>query len=367
MNNRTPKYILISNYIINEIQKGVFRTDDKLPSESELMKMFSVSRIVVVNALNTLKKSGIIYRIAGKGSFVSKDTATETQDNRAHLLPELKSHCVHFLISGIVDSYSVNITHSLMVELSRRNINCYVAYTYNDKEVESKLVERAISSGIEGIILYPCDQELYSQALLKATEINYPVVVIDHDLPGLGLCCVSTDNESATRKAVSHLLELGHEKICLFSRVPMPTLSITDRVNGFINEMKSKNKLIDPSLILTNDSEDKLIEELNRVIRNKLSTAIICLSLFDYKIVVKAIKDNNLTCPRDFSVIHFDAIFDDFFVDKPSTHIDQDVTQIAFKTAELVDRMLTTGTHICEKLKIDPIFVEGNTTAPLKV
>ena len=40
-------------------------------SESELMNKYDLSRITVRNACNHLVKEGILYRVAGKGTFVS--------------------------------------------------------------------------------------------------------------------------------------------------------------------------------------------------------------------------------------------------------------------------------------------------------
>jgi GntR family transcriptional regulator len=46
-----------------------------MPSESELGAMFKVSRITVRQALGDLQKEGLIFKIHGKGTFVSKPKA----------------------------------------------------------------------------------------------------------------------------------------------------------------------------------------------------------------------------------------------------------------------------------------------------
>ena len=51
----------------NELAPG-----EKLPSESEMINIFGVSRITVRQALSDLQAAGLIEKINGKGSFVSK-------------------------------------------------------------------------------------------------------------------------------------------------------------------------------------------------------------------------------------------------------------------------------------------------------
>jgi GntR family transcriptional regulator len=49
----------------------------KLPSESELMGAHSVSRITVRQALNDLQKEGLIFKVQGKGAYVSKPKVSQ--------------------------------------------------------------------------------------------------------------------------------------------------------------------------------------------------------------------------------------------------------------------------------------------------
>ncbi|CDM69678.1 Trehalose operon transcriptional repressor [Clostridium bornimense] len=58
------------NIIVNKIENRDYQTNDKLPSEKELMNQYSVSRDTVRKALNMLEQNGYIQKSKGKGSFV---------------------------------------------------------------------------------------------------------------------------------------------------------------------------------------------------------------------------------------------------------------------------------------------------------
>ena len=66
----TSRHAQVSEWLRRQIEKGVWAIDDQLPSESQLGKRFSVSRITIRRALQTLESEGLIYRRQGLGSFV---------------------------------------------------------------------------------------------------------------------------------------------------------------------------------------------------------------------------------------------------------------------------------------------------------
>jgi GntR family transcriptional regulator len=66
------KYVAVRDALRDEVLRGVFAEDDKLPSESELEARFGVSRVTVRLALDDLRKAGLIESRQGKGYFVRR-------------------------------------------------------------------------------------------------------------------------------------------------------------------------------------------------------------------------------------------------------------------------------------------------------
>ncbi|MEO2497294.1 GntR family transcriptional regulator [Enterococcus faecalis] len=68
--NKLPLYVQLVNTLLEQIQNDM-SPNDKPPTEKEICEEYSVSRTTVRLTMNELENRGYIYRIQGKGSFVS--------------------------------------------------------------------------------------------------------------------------------------------------------------------------------------------------------------------------------------------------------------------------------------------------------
>lgn len=71
----TPLYSQIREILRQRILDGTYQPHQQMPSESELIKAFGVSRITVRQALGDLQRAGLVFKIHGKGTYVSKPKA----------------------------------------------------------------------------------------------------------------------------------------------------------------------------------------------------------------------------------------------------------------------------------------------------
>lgn len=66
-----PLYQQLKEFIIDKIERQEWHPDDRIYSENQLFEMFDVSRNTAKKAIEDLVQEGILYRIQGKGTFVS--------------------------------------------------------------------------------------------------------------------------------------------------------------------------------------------------------------------------------------------------------------------------------------------------------
>ena len=70
-----PLHSQIREIVRRRVLDGTYPPHSQMPSESQMMEAFKVSRITIRQALGDLQKEGLIFKVAGKGSFVAKPKA----------------------------------------------------------------------------------------------------------------------------------------------------------------------------------------------------------------------------------------------------------------------------------------------------
>ena len=67
-----PAYLKIKNFVLSQIQNGVWQEGDLIPTEMALCEQFQVSRMTVNRALRELTTDQLLIRIKGSGTYVAQ-------------------------------------------------------------------------------------------------------------------------------------------------------------------------------------------------------------------------------------------------------------------------------------------------------
>ena len=70
-NSSVPLYHQVRDQILSDIETGVIKKGEKLPSELVLAQEYGVSRITIRKALESLEADEILVRKQGKGTFIT--------------------------------------------------------------------------------------------------------------------------------------------------------------------------------------------------------------------------------------------------------------------------------------------------------
>ena len=79
LQSRTPIYQQLKEKILRLIMAGAIGPGDPLPSVRVMARELGINPSTVAKAYQDLEKSGLIYSVAGKGSFISGEETLDRQ------------------------------------------------------------------------------------------------------------------------------------------------------------------------------------------------------------------------------------------------------------------------------------------------
>jgi GntR family transcriptional regulator of arabinose operon len=381
-NDRQPLYIQIQDYFKSLIVSGKLAEDEKIPSEKELMEQFGVSRITVANALAQLAKEGWIYRIPGRGSFVTQGVRGlieqqkadfKNEDNMLPLsAPVSRRKMIGFLIPTMEDFFAIRLVQGINKVLEGTDYYLVILITHNSKEREKEAIVELIQKGAVGLIIFPADAENYNEEILTLKLRQFPFVLVDRYFPGVETNYVCSDSFLGAQLAVDHLWDLGHRDIAICSDSPLPTVTVEDRISGYMDALKKKGALINPALILTEFHIDyKNIHEdhaLYRYIKNRMATAFITLNAKLGLHIASIAKRLDLRVPEDISIVTFDDPSPGFDEFGTFTYVAQSEEEMGIQATKILLDLLKTPSHqgmSYSKLVLKPQLKVRHTTAPV--
>lgn len=341
---RLPLYLQIKNYILDEIQSGKLKPNEMVYTGQSLQKQFHVSKITTEKAFQFLLEEGYIYRIPGKGSFVSGNIEDSvvmkaTPKNIAFVCPNLKSHHILNILLGVEEVVSEN-GDNLLVRVTQGSFSL-------QKEILHILLER----NVDGIVFYPVEGKYYDEELFRMKLTNFPFVLVDKMFDKIETSYVISDNEQGAYEGTMALLNKGHRNIAFFSQyAPTSSSSIRARIKGFtkaLHEVGVENPYHwvfdsfdeEVGVHLTYDEEhrDKFIRRIRSFIDQRPGiTAVMAVSPGNLSHVVRGLRSVDAQFVKDVEITVFDI---DEYLDYsrvPMLTINQPSKQIGIEAAKIL-------------------------------
>ena len=288
----TPKYEIIHQTILKQIQSGALNPNDPLPGEEELAKEYGVSLITVRRAMTELKQDGAIVRVRGRGSFVKKPegrAAPATQRVIAFLLSHDNNAAVSItrIISGVMDV------------LSARGYKLVVEWNVTSGPIQRDVMEKMLQLGVEGFLIYPFDPDADARSYEYLERCGTPYVLIDRYPHGQKAEYVGSDNLEGGRAALKALTGRGHRRLGVVTHLDFLS-SERERVMGFRDAAEDEGAAV----TVINGTE-----RLKQAVAENGITGLFCISDRVAARAIQKLKAEGLDVPGDVSVIGFDDCY----------------------------------------------------------
>lgn len=335
----SPKHVVVSNDLREEIAAGKYKSTERFPSEHQLVKRFRVSRPTVARALRDLQAEGLIQRRAGSGTYlcdeVDRKGGIQTKQ-LSLIMPDLGVVEIFDVIAG--ELVSLSRTHDINLLWGGLGDEAANADGNTDRmltECKTTIERNCIGAFFAPIELAPDCEKASGQVAQRLRKAGIPVVLIDRDFVPFpqrsDFDLVSVDHFRGGIMAAEHLIKLGCSNIA-FVRRPYSATAVEARMTGARSALIHHKMPVAPDFVQTGEPSN--LTFMRNLMAGRRFDAFICANDRTAAMVIQGFNRLNIKVPEDVKVIGFDDLRYATLLSVPLTTVHQpcrDIALVAFK------------------------------------
>lgn len=334
------KYNKVKGWIKSRILDGTYTPNQKISSESELMKKFDVSRHTVRIAIGELVNEGWLYREQGAGTFCTNRTVQEKDTNEERKIAIITTYISDYIFPSII--------RGAEDEIRKKGYQVSLFSTNNDHDNERIILETILTQRYDGVIVEPTQSAFSNPNInyyLNLESLRIPYVMINAFYDELEPISVTVDDEKGGYLQTEHLIKQGHKNITgIFKTDDMQG---TKRLKGFIKALRRYNIPVVPQNIITYNTSEKNtkpLEALESILESKEDkpTGLVC---YNDELAIKildVIRTKKVKIPEELSMIGFDNSFLAEVSEVKLTTIEHPQSELGRKAARMILEMIST-------------------------
>jgi DNA-binding LacI/PurR family transcriptional regulator len=316
-----PKYRQIYDSLKNAITSGEYRARQRLPTESELVKTFSTSRVTVNRALRELQLGGLIDRRVGSGSYVC---AATTQDYTFGLLiPDLgRTEIFEPICRGMAEA-----------RVGREQVLLWGRSPGESQDVETQareLCQQWIAKKVSGVFFAPLeltgDKDKINERIAEIfIGSHIPVVLLDRDVVPYpersSYDLIGIDNRRAGYVVTSHLIGAGCKRLIFVGR-HRSAPSCVARSVGFRDALQDAGIEYRPDFV-QHQTDPSNEEQVRQIVSRLKPDGIVCSNDFTAAQLMRTLERLSVNIPDDVKMVGFDDVKYASLLSVPLTTIHQ--------------------------------------------
>ncbi|WP_181306038.1 GntR family transcriptional regulator [Rufibacter sp. XAAS-G3-1] len=229
-----PKYLQVVNAVIEDIEAGILKRGERVPSINETSEMYYLSRDTIEKAYRVLRKKGVISSVKGKGCYISNSFAVD----KVRVL----------LLFNKLSAYKKAIYYSLLKTLGEEAVVDLHIHHYDGK-ICSTLIQENIGKYDYYVIMphISTNMDSFTQALDKIPEDK--LILLDKNIDTYkGNCgAVFQDFERDIRRALhsgEDLMSKYKRFVLVYPREISYPIEIVKGFRQFCREMSIDHTVI---------------------------------------------------------------------------------------------------------------------------
>ncbi len=321
-----PRHRVIYEALLAEIQSGLYKPGERLPSEAVLCERFQASRITVAKAFQTLQREHLVNRRPGSGTYVQQPPQQQPSLRFGLLIPDLGTTeifepiCQGIMRSPAAKSHSLTWGHSPMHE-------------EDTERAAERLCRQYIAQKVDGVFFAPSEySETRDAANHRIAELleraSIPIVLVDRcierypDRSRFDL--VGIDNHRAGYAITRHLIQAGATRI-IFAMRRNSAGTVEARVAGYREALSALLPAVAGVAISGNFEDPAWVRAM---LERERPDGIVCANDVTAARLMKTLVGLGVRIPVDVKMTGVDDVAYAKFLPVPLTTIRQDCAEI---------------------------------------
>lgn len=326
-------------------------------SLADLSARLNVSKTLVSLVLNHKgDKHGISKKTQAR-VFALAEELNYFPNQMARGLRLGKSGTIGLIVADIANPFYAMIARYLEDEVNKLGYNLIICSSDEKDEKEIKLIKMLRDRQVDGLIVSSTLKK--ASPLMELKSLNYPIILIDRDIPKLQVPSVLVDNHKGAYEMTKHLIDSGHRRIGYLSITPGYLTTIQNRLQGYRDAMKEAGIRVQKGWVMEVPF-DQVSESVEGVLPAIISQQKNITALFtaNNNLAVAAldtIRRHNISIPEQLAICSFDDI--DLFrlFEPPITACAQPAREIASSAVQLLIRTIKDPSRL---LPVENIVLE---------
>jgi LacI family transcriptional regulator len=182
---------------------------------------------------------GTVSNVLNRPERVAEETRTRVQtaigalgfvrNEPARQLRAGRSRTIGLLVLDAANPFFADVSRGAEEAAAHAGLAVILCNSGQDAAKETSYLNLMAEQRVQGLLLTPVDADPIR--LARLVERGMPVVLLDRRAEGDSMCSVSVDDVSGGELALTHLLEIGHERIA-FVGGPTTIAQVKDRQGG---------------------------------------------------------------------------------------------------------------------------------------
>lgn len=204
---RIPKYVQLMIRLREQIENGVMKHGDPLPTREKLMKEYGLSLSTVTRAISELERQGWLISRQGSGTFVVKRAENKSEN-------PVENEVIGLLVP-VSQPYIYHFVSEFVHEAVEQNLHVLVSYSPEDEEFELNQGRILLEKEVKALTWLPVEPKRHVSvaSLFRKNQIPVAICAKVADQFEPPWVCVRSDYYNGTRNALQHLYAQGHQRI----------------------------------------------------------------------------------------------------------------------------------------------------------